>query len=446
MIKKLLAIMLSAILLTSFSGCDSINFNLSPENLMTAPKLTTEQEEIDKALREYAGNVTIKYPKTGTYRSAFIMKDLDGDGANEAIVFYSIDADTTSEYLRINILDNEGYGWHSVCNFAGHGFEVDEVSFANMDNPNRINIVVGWNVANQDDKEVLVYEYHDKTLDVKYQSPYTIMELMDIDNDNLDDLLLINSSYNTYLPKMSLVSQKYVSNIDLVSEVTLKGPIVEYKSIKTGFINSVDKGIFVDVLRGQNTYFTEVISYENENLINKTYSAEEDYSFETYRDYNRLCEDINGDEIIEIPSVYFLPQYTENYSEQLFLTAWKQIINSNFVTVRSTFDDDKYNFSFTFPDEWVGNVTAVRLPEIKEVVFYQYNLTNSYNKPILHIKLFSEGDLKDEYETDGYKYAGKNTKFEYYYKIADTSNIPYHLLISEEKFLNNFSIQNQLFN
>ncbi|MBQ4100978.1 MAG: hypothetical protein IJC83_05475, partial [Oscillospiraceae bacterium] len=170
--KKMLALSLSILLLSFLSGCD-FSINISPENLMTAPKLTAEQQEIDKALREYAGNVTIKYPKTGDYRSAFIMKDLDGDNQNEAVVFYSISSDTTtSGYLRINILDNDGSGWRSICNFAGSGFEVDEVEFAHMDSPSVINIVVGWNVANQDDKEVVIYEYHDGTLETKYQSPY----------------------------------------------------------------------------------------------------------------------------------------------------------------------------------------------------------------------------------------------------------------------------------
>ncbi len=443
--KKMLALLLSILLLSLLSGCD-FSISISPENLMTAPKLTKEQQEIDRALREYAGNVTIKYPKTGDYRSAFIMKDLDGDNQNEAVVFYSISSDTTtSGYLRINILDNDGSGWRSICNFAGNGFEVDEVEFAHMDSPSIVNIVVGWNVANQDDKEVVIYEYHDGTLETKYQSPYTVMEFVDINNDNLDDLVLINSSYSTYLPKMSLVTQKFVSNIDVVSEVTLKGPIVDYKSIKVGYINTIDKGVFVDVLRGQNIYFTEVISYENGNLTNKTYSENIDNSLETYRDYEVLCEDINGDGIIEVPSVRVLPQYVENYTERMHITLWKNVEGNNFVVATSTFDDEKYKFSFTLPKTWQDNITAVRSPELKEIVFYNYNENNSSKKPLLSIKLFSPGDLKDDYETDGYKYAGKNSTFEYYYKLSDDKSIPKNMLLSDSDFLNNFIIKNQLF-
>ena len=102
-------------------------------------------------------------------------------------------------------------------------------------------------------------------------------------------------------------------------------------------------------------------------------------------------------------------------------------------------------FSFTFPDEWIGNVTAVRYPEIKEIVFYQYSVANSTNTPIVRIKLFSPGDLKDTYETDGYKYAGKNSTFEYYYKISDNKSISENMLLSDSDFLNNFTIYNQLF-
>ena len=38
----------------------------------------------------------LKYPKTGEYRSAIILKDLNGDGEEEALAFYRIGRKTAA--------------------------------------------------------------------------------------------------------------------------------------------------------------------------------------------------------------------------------------------------------------------------------------------------------------------------------------------------------------
>ena len=67
------------------SGC-SLNF--SAETLLAPPKLSDEQTEIYNALTASAGRVDLRYPRTGEYRSAFVMHNLDSELSDEAIVFY----------------------------------------------------------------------------------------------------------------------------------------------------------------------------------------------------------------------------------------------------------------------------------------------------------------------------------------------------------------------
>ncbi len=101
---------------TTFS-LSSCSFGSNIDNLMTPPKLSVEQEQIYKALTE--GNntsISLKYPKSGKYLSAFIIEDLDGDGGSEAIVLYEHNGIVAEENsLRLNILDQEnGNGVLSV--------------------------------------------------------------------------------------------------------------------------------------------------------------------------------------------------------------------------------------------------------------------------------------------------------------------------------------------
>ena len=55
---------------------------------MKPPKATGERQEIYSVLEEKANyQLTLRYPKAGEYRSAIVMKDVTGDGNDEAINF-----------------------------------------------------------------------------------------------------------------------------------------------------------------------------------------------------------------------------------------------------------------------------------------------------------------------------------------------------------------------
>ena len=88
----------------------SCSFGSSIDNLMVPPKLSVEQEQIYSALTDAAGtSISLKYPKSGKYLSAFIVEDIDGDGGSEAVVFYEKTSLAVEENtLRINILDQSG--------------------------------------------------------------------------------------------------------------------------------------------------------------------------------------------------------------------------------------------------------------------------------------------------------------------------------------------------
>ena len=106
---KLLFCVLFSLLL---SGC-SISINI--DTMLTPPKLSGEQEQIYQALQEAAGaDIRLRYPKSGSYLSAFIVADIDNDAGEEAIVFYEKNS-LPSGGLRINILDKINGQWQSIC-------------------------------------------------------------------------------------------------------------------------------------------------------------------------------------------------------------------------------------------------------------------------------------------------------------------------------------------
>ena len=125
-ISKLLAAAAACLML---SACTS--FSPATDDLMRPPRLTPEQRAINDALDDAAltQNYSLKYPKSGDHRSAFVFHDIDGDGEEEAIVFYEPSIDNTA---RIVLLDRQDGVWRSLCDLPGAGQDVEFVAFANI--------------------------------------------------------------------------------------------------------------------------------------------------------------------------------------------------------------------------------------------------------------------------------------------------------------------------
>ena len=71
---------LCAVLLLGLSGCDL--YQPDVDSLLSPPVLSELQNEVDLALQDVVGeDFKLRYPSGGSYRSPYILSDLDGDGA-----------------------------------------------------------------------------------------------------------------------------------------------------------------------------------------------------------------------------------------------------------------------------------------------------------------------------------------------------------------------------
>ena len=146
--KKISAIITALVTGAALTGC---TFGASIDTLMAPPKLGAEQEDIYNALTKAEGtSISLKYPKSGKYLSAFIIEDIDGDGGDEALVFYERNNHAADENpLRMNILDKKDGKWCSVRDKATAGSEIEEVIISRLGSNKRINLIVGTSILNR---------------------------------------------------------------------------------------------------------------------------------------------------------------------------------------------------------------------------------------------------------------------------------------------------------
>ena len=134
-------------LVFAFSGCTA--FEKDTEALLSPPVFTEEQENLNFALTEVIGeDYVLKYPENGSTNSAFIFEDLDEDGTEEAIAFYSV----LDENTRINVLKNEKGKWISVYTAPGFYGDIQKVDFVKIDEKGPA-VIIKW------EQEIGIYRY-----------------------------------------------------------------------------------------------------------------------------------------------------------------------------------------------------------------------------------------------------------------------------------------------
>ena len=229
----------------------SCSFGTSIDNLMAPPKLSVEQEQIYSALTDAAGtSISLKYPKSGKYLSAFIVEDIDGDGGSEAVVFYEKTSLTVEENtLRINILDQFDGKWRSVCDTPADGAEIEKVMISKLGSNDRINVIIGSSLINRSEKNVSIYNYSDGAIEKTFSSSYSFIDVTDLDKDEENEFLLLAGSATGH----PAVAESYKLDSEGMYHKysrELSGSFTEFDSLVYGEIGGGRTGLYIDAVSG----------------------------------------------------------------------------------------------------------------------------------------------------------------------------------------------------
>lgn len=364
------------LLCVTLCGCSAAN---SVENLLTPPKLTEEQNDIYRELINSVGNVKLKYPRSGEYRSAFVVKDIDDEPGDEAMVFYeSKNVSSGESALRLKIFDKTDGKWSAVYDLACAGSEVDSISFSKLGGMERTDIIVCFTLLNQTEKMFSVLSYSDKTPSMLYSSAYSALMVYDINNDGQNELLTVTTDKLNQRSAAMLFTEDESGFVKL-SETELSGGAADYLRASTGKLSEDKNAVFLDYTMGGGQSGTDVIYCYGNRLfcpdsVGQNPSSAiisrlvNDYMSEIY------CSDIDNDGFVEIPVTSPLPGYeTLTKPEQLCAVQWYTVTDDKFTAEHYSYFSGKYRFALLFPNRWRGVVSATADFANNEIVFVSYN-------------------------------------------------------------------------
>lgn len=405
--------------------------------LLKPPKLSDEQSRIYTALEaslgaSAKGGIKLVYPRKGSYTSAFVKNNLDGESTAETVVFYEVANSATATIpIRINVLDQQQNGeWISVSDVAtvAGASEVEKVSFVSIQQ--QVYMVAGFNLATTAEKAVVIYCFEEGMLKEKYSAKCANFEVLDLNGDRNPELLLITSQQDESLPNNRLVTaelRRITSHGSalLLSSVLLDPTVTAYRNLVGGKLADGRPALYLDGLRGANYYVTEVLACRGNRLENLMYQGPEGENLveQTLRAGGVQPMDLNGDGVVEIPVRVLAPGYEDSeMHQQEYLTLWyvyREHAGRGELSLSSTsYAAGTLNYLFILPKSWVDRVSMEYISTDRELVLYEFTPEAGRGQDVLAIRAVDNADYQREAAEKGYSLLKDYGQMMYAYKLG----------------------------
>ncbi len=377
----------AVVLAAALSGCSVFNV-FSVDSLINAPRLTGDNADIQKAFESAVGKeVSLVRPVAGEYRSAYVLYDYDGDGVNEAIVFY-MPKDTAGE-VRMHFLkyNEDDRMWHSVTDVKGNGSDVYSISFCNFDRDSVSEIAVAWAFADgQKDKMLTVYRYSDDTDAGKkdFVSLASVrisaFDFIDVDFDGADELLYTILDAASENPTAQLKSLKYDvldGRFVPLSEVQLDSRIASLVSYAHD-MRAGNYRFYIDAQLSDGRYLTEIVYYDylRSAFVRPLDEKGAPLCESTVRSSYVVSEDTNGDGSVDIPRTVLYEKSEvlspkEGADSRIYVTEYLNFNGEKLVSVGMYYICDELNIRINL--EKYRKTAYIRFDRMSSsIMFYAY--------------------------------------------------------------------------
>ena len=369
---RLLAV--CALLGLLLTGCNMpLEENRQVEDLLRAPQLAGDYGALQSALNDWLGeSAQLKYPLQGELLSPFVLQDLDGDGVQDAAVFYTT-AQSTNVCIAILQKDAEG-NWEVRQNLEGLADTVDTVRLARLQAGGSTQLVVGY-VASRGDNYLAVYSYEDGELSAILEQSYEQYLVEDITGGGNQDLILMSTLEDGGVQIELLTVDRDGSFQPVAAGVGADG--------KRYLVLDGWTGISGNNLATVLLHFDE----ESQQMIPADQISTQELYNESLRNVSTLVSrDLDGDGTVEIPT-----QPDEagllnmSQSRRMDFIVWMDYTSPD---PKKSFGllDEETNCYIELPMEWEGNLMLTDSTEVEGAVELR---TVDENKLVLTVRLAS---------------------------------------------------------
>ena len=362
------------------------------EELLRAPRLAGDYGALQSALNEWLGeSAQLKYPMQGDLLSPFVLQDFDGDGRQDAAVFYTT---ALTSNVCVAFLEKDGEGsWQVRQTVEGLADTVDNVSLAQLQDGSTTQLVVGY-AASQDDHYLAVYSYENNEVSAILEQAYEQYLVEDITGGGNEDLILMSTREEQGV-QIELLTVDRDGQFQQVAVMALSGD-------KFSGCASVAAGLGADrkhylVLDGwtgiSGNNLASVLLYfddKSQQMVPATQiSSEELYNASLRNVPGLVSRDLDGDGTVEIPT-----QPDEagllnmSQSRRMDFIVWMDYTSPEPEKSFGLLDEETGCY-IALPTEWEGNLMLTDSEDEESAVELR---TVDENKLVLTLRLASSSE------------------------------------------------------
>ncbi|MDR0222514.1 MAG: hypothetical protein LBI38_03120 [Oscillospiraceae bacterium] len=389
----------AALAAAALSGCALM---APAEELISPPKLTGEQAEIYRALTNgKGGGLTLKYPKSGEYRSAFVYWEDFPVSENRplhdeeitpprVIVFYKAAGAGAEPTLWLTFLVKREGRWECTNDIPVAATDIERVEFSALGDSGSANLIISYSFLNRPDKSVSVISVDESGIpkEVYTRSYCVYYETNRFLSGAETNLFIVSQDRAAGESRAELAGWKNGEFLGL-SSIELNPDSAEFIKITEGFIGDFDydmtSALFLEYSRSDNTCNTGIVYKRGERLNSVVYVPDErqreanlallEKSPNAYTGF-AFSRDIDGDGFTETAGNADFPGYGHmNPQNRVRAAIWYGVGNlKNLERQHYTYLSANNDYVFFFPNRWEGKVTVTVSPDLREVTFWAYHL------------------------------------------------------------------------
>ncbi|MDD3346809.1 VCBS repeat-containing protein [Oscillibacter sp.] len=369
------------------SGCSSdINLTFNPQELYSLPKLPAKYTELNNRINEILKDgAEYAAPVAGTNIQPVQLRDLNGDGREEALAFFRNTSD--EKPLKIYVFTAAGETYEQTAVIEGSGTAIYSIAYNDLDADGQTELIVGWR-ASTELQALTVYALRPNGPLELVRTDYVKYGVLDLDENQLQELVVLRSvpdgegAADYYSWNSGALKVRYSVRISMtMAELSQQGRVTR------GTLCGGEPALFITGVVESARTVTDILAIRNGELTNVVLSAATGVSTETAVFRSLYPTDINGDGLTEVPKPAFLPAW-ENSTDFYQRIDWScYTIDGKAETVMSTYHDTEDGWYFQLPEKWFDQILVSRsvVPDEAAVTFYIRNGRGQASEPFLRI-------------------------------------------------------------
>ena len=343
------AVLVLMALLLMLCGCSSSG---GIDQYFSLPQPTEEYLQLQQLIdQEIAAGCEYAAPTRGSFRQSVQLTDLDGDGVDEALVFFR----DANRNLKINVYLAVGREYRQVLSIPGEGRSIGSIEFADMDNDGHTDLMVAWQIATGMNL-LSIYSLRNWTGELLLSTDSSEFITGDLNGDGRPELLVIRGGN----PGMYLADM-YTMNSDREPQATsaaLSAGIYELRRLRMVNLSGGSPALMVESSLDNGDLVTDLLVCREGSLINLTLNRGTGVS-ETRRSYSLIySQDIDGDGVTEIPH----PRQLYSQGDEVFWSvAWYRYDPYGRAAIAiNTYHCVSDGWYFVLPNGWETGLTVRR--------------------------------------------------------------------------------------